>query len=503
MDLRVILETAAAAGAGPTPALPLVSGRVLSARVVAIQDGQVLLDLAGELQPARSLVPLAVGDMLKVQVVRPNGGEVWLKVLGGEGKALPGNRLAEELRSMGIPPGEASLQAAQGLIVAGQPVTAGRVRAVLAALRRDPGAPDQTAKAAALLLGRRLPPLEPLLAALRFYAQGAPPFADLANALEEALSALPEEPAGQSGTGNSPLPGWVGKLRGLLMDLTLPGTEPAGNAHPHAAPPLPPGAESLANRLGEAVRALGMDYEREWVRQWVGRPESGGAASTPPTGGELALPAGLAGTRPGLKETLLAIRHLLGAVVGGPDPAKVEGHPAHKAYVRALARTEEALQTLTAWQVLSGQPEDGVAPERQTMVFQLPIAFGGGLGTLDVVVEKPPREKGDDGADHDGGDRDEGESSRFAVSLRLAPPHLGDLRVDLFLQEQRLALGFAAREAPSLVALEEGGEVLGERLRRRGFVVEGINFRPLPSDEGAGAGEAPGASPAAGIDLVI
>lgn len=504
VDLRVILQSGMAAGTGAPAALALAlaPGRVLAARVVGFQDGRVLLDLAGEIRPATSLVPLAAGDLLKVRVVRVTGGEILLKVLGDEGKALPGDPLAGALRGLGILPTEDALQAAQGLITAGQPVTAAGVRAVMAVLRRYPGAPDQTAAAAALLLGRRLPPIEPLLSALRFYAQEAAPFGALAAALEEAFGALPGRPASQPGAANAlptALPTeWVSVLRGILKGLTLPAT-------PAAVGPQP-SAEALAQQLGEAVRFLGMDYEREWVRQWVGQPGADEAAPSPSAGAPTAPLQAPPGTPTNLKGVLLAIRHVLRASAGDPAAVEGEGHPAQKAYKQALARAEEALHTITAWQVLSSEPEEGGAPERQTVVFQLPVAFGGGVGTLDVMVERRPQHKGGQG----GGEGDQTEAGRedpgaggYAVRLRLSPPHLGDVRVDLFLQKKRLALSFAVLREPSLAALEEGGPALGERLRRRGFQVEGIRFRPLAVDEGPGNASGAPPPPGTGIDLIV
>lgn len=499
MDLRVNLQSGAAPDAGEPSLLPLAPGRVLTARVVGVQDGQVLLDLAGEIQPARSLVPLTVGDALRVQVLRASGREVWLRVLHDAGGALAGDRLAEALRGQGIPPGEEALVAARGLIAAGEPVTPTRVCAVMATLRHDTGAsatPAQTALAASLLLGRALPPLPPLLAALRYYGQGAPPFAALAVALDRALAALPEEPPGrragagpQSGKAG-PLPGWVGALRGLLKDLTLP------------AAPLP-GPEALAARLGEAFRALGMDWEREWVIRWT-RPEGEKGAPTLPAAPSPGPAPGPPSPPPTLKGLLLAVHDALRAAVAEPEQGEAEGRPAPGVYRQALARTEEALQTITAWQVLSAEPEEAGASARRTVVFQLPVAFGAVVGTLDVAVEMPARRKGgsgEDGSPAGGGAGGDGrEAGWHAVRLRLAPPHLGEVCVDLFLQDRRLNVGFGAREEPSRVVLEEGGQALAERLRRQGFRVEGIRFGSLP-DEGAGD---PWAVPQrAGIDLIL
>lgn len=487
---------------------------------------------AGEILPAKSLVPLAAGDALRVQVMRAAAGELRLRVLGRAGGAVAGDHLAEVLRGQGVPPGEEALRAARGLILAGQPVTAARVRAVMAALRADPGAaaaPDETAQAAALLLGRGLPPLPPLLAALRFHAWGALPFGTQAAALDAALAALPaglpsDAPGGQAGrnpppataaAGSQPregggangagaggaLRGLAGALRGVLNDLTLRAAPPSaagggerGGAKegPAVAAAAPPAPGALAARLGGALRALGMDWEREWVRRLTG-----------PERGEVPAP----GAPGNLKGLLLALRHVLRAAMGEPDQAgHQDGGPASAAYRQALVRAEEALQTITAWQALSVEPEEEGAPARQTLVFQLPVDYGAVAGTLEVVVEKAPRRRGgaeDQGA-ADGGAG--GQGGWHAVRLCLAPPCLGEVRVDLFLQDRRLQVGIAAREEPSRAALEEGGEGLAERLRGQGFRVEGIGFRPL-ADGGAGApwdaGDPWGAPPPAGIDLVL
>lgn len=461
------------ADAGP---LPLVAGQVLTARVVGARGEELVLALLGRRVPARSSLPLEAGQLLRVRVEGAAAGAVRLRLLApaapAPARAGPAERVAALLRSLGVAPGPDAEAAVRGLVAAGLPVTGSRLRAVLAALRRHPGERLATATAAALLLGRGVAPRGEALAALQAHLEGLPPFGDTVDRLLRLARATagPPERADQEGGPPATL---LRSLVALLEALTLPGQPPAEGE-----------GAGLARRLAEAVRLLGLDHER--------------ATYGPPAGGS---PLGGDGQPASLKGLLLALRAHLAAGEGAAPAAAGGGADAGREAEAGSAgpfrqAVEDGLRALTAWQLLSAEPDAPQPADRCLLVFHLPVALGPFTGTVEASVERwaarGTRPEGGDGQEA-GGDS----GGEVAVRLRLETPGLGEVRVRLALRGRRLGVSVAAATPAAVAALDAGQEELVRRLEGHGFDVAGVAVSRLARRVGARAADL------AGVDLFV
>lgn len=462
VDLSILLRPGVPAGLGPE-GLPLEPGRLLAARVQSVGEDGVRLRLFGRTVAARSLVPLRAGDLLRLRVEGAEGGVLRLRLLA----PVPAPAgLDDLLRGFGLPPGPKAETAARALALARLPLTDANLRAVLSALRGRPEPRLTTAYAAALLLSRGLPARGEALAAVQAHLEGPPPFASVAAELARLVrggGAAGPAPGGGAPAGS---PG-AGALERVLRALTL-SADPGPGASPAGTLPEAPAVESApAARLRAAVAALGLDHEHRVFGPLLAEgpgPAGGSPPGAPPET---------------LKGVLLALSR---SGEAGPAPA-----------------VEAGLEALTAWQALSAAPADPGAGGR-LLVFHLPVAFGAGMRTLEVAVEKPSRRpRGEAGA----GNADAGEAP-LTVHLRLEPPHLGELRVRLVLAARRVGIALAAREAETVRTLEAGREALERRLEACGFALDGVDVRSLPPREEEAAARAPiTATAPRGIDLVL
>lgn len=474
MDLTILLRPGVPAGLGPE-GLPLEPGRLLAARVLSVGEDAVRLRLFGRTVTARSLVPLRAGDLLRLRVEGAEGGVLRLRLLA---PAPAPAGLDGLLRGFGLPPGPEAETAARALALARLPLTAANLRAVLSALRGRPEPRLTTAYAAALLLSRGLPARGEALAAVRAHLEGPPPFASVAEELARLVRGGGAAGPAPGGGAPAELPG-AGALERVLRALTL-SADPGPGASPAGTLPEGPAESAPAARLRAAVAALGLDHEHRVFGPLLsqgpgaGAEGSGAAAAGPP------LPTGPSEPPPEtLKGVLLKLSR---SGEAGPAPA-----------------VEAGLEALTAWQALGAAPVDPGAGGR-LLVFHLPVAFGAGMRTLEVAVEKPPRRpRGEAGA----GNADAGEAP-LTVHLRLEPPHLGELRVRLVLAARRVRIALAAREDETVRTLEAGRAALERRLEACGFALDGVDVRSLPPREEDAAAEARIAATAPrGIDLVL
>lgn len=171
--------------------------------------------------------------------------------------------------------------------------------------------------------------------------------------------------------------------------------------------------------------------------------------------------------------------------------AKVEALTLNAANVEAILELRKEIEAglgRITLQQLNSQPTDGQSAARNWQ-FELPVQLAGGFHSVFVTIER------DGGSDSNAADERDAEEDLWRVKLRLAPAGLGNVEASLQMQEERVAVRFAAERADVRAMIDAGLPTLERALASHGLMLEAhsagvisTEAKSQASDPNAGGG---------------